>query len=288
MTQPTADPSAPTSPRAARRAALGTVAALMALAAVSTAGASGSVRVADGDTLSGLALRHGTTVAALRLANGLSGDLIVAGQRLRLPGGGSAATGPAAAGAREHVVRPGETVSAVAARYGSSVRAVLSANGLSASSLLQPGQRLAVPAAAAASAPAVGGERAEARRLVAETARRYGVDPSLALAVAHQESGFQQDVVSGVGAVGVMQVLPRTGRALSAEAGRELDLQDTADNVTAGVLLLRQLARSEGSDRAVLAGYYQGLGSLARQGVLPQTEQYLRSIDALRPRFANG
>ena len=115
----TAEPSLPRSERAARRTALGTVAALLALAAVSTASTSGAstIRVAAGDTLSGLALRHGTTVAALQQANGLSGDLVLAGQRLRLPEGGAAAP----SGGREHVVRAGETVSAIAARYGSSV-----------------------------------------------------------------------------------------------------------------------------------------------------------------------
>ena len=37
-----------------------------------------------------------------------------------------------------------------------------------------------------------------------------------------------------------------------------------------------------------LAGYYQGLGSIARQGLLPQTHSYIRSIGYLRPRFAKG
>ena len=49
----------------------------------------------------------------------------------------------------------------------------------------------------------------------------------------------------------------------------------------------RQLPRSLRSDD-VLAGDLQGLGSLARQGVLPQTAQYRRTTDALRPRFADG
>ena len=82
--------------------------------------------------------------------------------------------------------------------------------------------------------------------MVAATARRHGVSPSLAVAVAYHESGFQQRVVSGVNAIGVMQVLPSTGRVLRQQSGRHLDLLDTQDNVTAGVLLLRQLVRSDG------------------------------------------
>lgn len=88
--------------------------------------------------------------------------------------------------------------------------------------------------------------------------------------------------------MGVLPVLPRTARVAGAQIGRELDLQDPADDIAAGVLLLHQLQRSVGSDDEVLAGHDQGLGSPARQGVLPQPEQYLRTIDALRPRSAHG
>ena len=100
--------------------------------------------------------------------------------------------------------------------------------------------------------------KAEVRQMVAATARRYGVSPSLAVAVAYHESGFQQRVVSGVNAIGVMQVLPSTGRVLGQQHGESFDLLEAQDNITAGVLLLRQLIRSEGTADAALAGYYQG------------------------------
>ncbi len=124
--------------------------------------------------------------------------------------------------------------------------------------------------------------------MVAATARRHGVPVSLAVSVAYHESGFQQSVVSGVDAIGVMQVLPSTGRVLSQQTGRNLNLLKTQDNITAGVLLLRQLLRSTGSEDRALAGYYQGLGSIARQGILPQTRAYLANIHALQARFRNG
>ncbi len=50
-----------------------------------TAPSGGSVTVKGGDTLTGIAKRHGTSVAALRSANGLTGDLIKVGQMLNLP-----------------------------------------------------------------------------------------------------------------------------------------------------------------------------------------------------------
>ena len=296
-------PRRTTSRRGSTGSALGVVAAL---AVVSTAGAPGVIPVRPGDTLSALADRWSTTVSALKGANDLSGDRIYAGDTLRLPQGAGRQGGAASTGAeRTHVVSAGETVSAIAARYGASTDAVLRRNSLSSTTPILPGQTLTVPGAASAGTPATEvsasaaahraallgrsvPSRDSVRSTVAATARRYGVDASLALAVAYQESGFQQRVVSPVDAVGVMQVLPSTARSLSAQTGRSLDLLDARDNITAGVLLLRQLLTGTGSEREALAGYYQGLGSIAEQGVLPQTHAYLRSVDALRPRFRNG
>lgn len=272
-----------------RLAAARPLAVLLGLAVVSTAHAPGAIRVQRGDTLSELAQRHGTSVSALRSANRVAGDRIYAGRTLRLPGSG----GASGSGQRVHVVRSGENVTVIARRYGVGVRAVLQRNALGSSGRVLPGQRLVVPTGTSRADGARSGRgggtlagRAAVRQLVAGTARQYGVSPSLALAVANQESGFQQRVVSSAGAVGVMQVLPSTARGLSRQIGRPLDLRDTRDNVTAGVLLLRELRRTRGSDSAALAAYYQGIGSLARQGWLPSTRAYVRNVLALRDRYA--
>ena len=286
----------PASPR--RGSAASALGVVVALAAVSTAGSS-SVHLRPGDTLSGIAARFSTTVSALRAANGLTGDRIYAGSTLRLPGSGASTT---TSSEQTHVVRAGDTVSAIAHRYGVSVSSVQRRNGLSAGATIQPGQRLVVPGSTAQAPVQASGSASAAthraalqarsspsrdtvRAMVAATARRHGVDVPLALAIAHQESGFQQHVVSPVDAIGVMQVLPSTARSLSAQTGRSLDLLDTQDNVTAGVLLLRQLLAGSGSDRAAIAAYYQGLGSIADQGLLPQTHAYVRSVEALRASF---
>ena len=83
--------------------------------------------------------------------------------------------------------------------------------------------------------------RAKVRRVVVKIARLHGVDPHLALAVAWQESGWQQRRVSSTGAIGVMQVMPDTGRWMRWYAGRTLRLRDTHDNIMAGMLTLRTL-----------------------------------------------
>jgi N-acetylmuramoyl-L-alanine amidase len=302
----TTRPAAPARAGSRSRRTLG---ALLALAVVATAGAPSTITVRPGDTLWDLAKAHGTSVRALQQLNDLPGNgTIYAGDRLRVPGGKAAV----AAGGR-HVVRRGETLSHLAARYGTTSAAIRRANGLSGSTIYA-GTRLVIPGRAAAAVPTTNAgkripgtvrnsvaqnravlasrshpSKAQVRRMVAATARRHGVSPSLAVAIAYQESGFQQRVVSGVNAIGVMQVLPSTGRALGRQTGRSFDLLDTQDNITAGVLLLRQLVRSTGSTDRALAGYYQGLGSIARQGILPQTRQYIRSVNYLRNnRFPNG
>ena len=307
----------PSRPAAARRRRSGPVlAGLLAHAVVVTAGAPGVITVRPGDTLWDLARTHGTSVKALRDLNGLPGNAgIDAGDTLKIPGGkagGSSRKSSARAGT--HVVRSGETLSHLAVRYGTTSAAIRAANGMSGSTIVI-GKRLTIPGAgrtagvpvtnagkripesvrsSVAQNRAILAERnhpskAEVRRLVAATARKHGVSPSLAVSVAYHESGFQQRVVSGVNAIGVMQVLPSTGRVLGRQHGMQLDLLDTRDNVTAGVLLLRQLQRSTGSDERTLAGYYQGLGSISRKGLLPQTHTYIRNINALRnSRFPNG
>jgi LysM repeat protein len=305
-----------TRPTSSRRRRSGrTLGALLALAVVATAHAPSVVTVRPGDTLWDLARQHGTSVRALQSLNDLPGNgAVQAGDTLRLPGSAGGATAPARAAGTTHVVRSGETLSHLAVRYGTTSAAIRTANGLS-SNAIYAGRRLAIPTGTSArSVPATNAgkripeqvrssvaqnrailaarshpSKATVRRLVADTARRHGVSPSLAVSVAYHESGFQQRVVSGVNAIGVMQVLPRTGRVLGQQHGKSLNLLDTQDNVTAGVLLLRQLVRSTGSHDRALAAYYQGLGSIAKKGLLPQTHTYIRNINYLRAhRFPRG
>jgi hypothetical protein len=129
--------------------------------------------------------------------------------------------------------------------------------------------------------------RAQVRRVVVRTARRHHVDPHLALAVAWQESGWQQHRISPAHAVGAMQVLHGTARWMSLYVGRRLNVYSLRDNVTAGVVLLR-LLRSEASYRGAIASYYQGLGSVRRHGMYPSTRAYTRSVVALHRRLRHG
>ena len=270
---------------------------LRALAAVSAlmVASSASYTVRPGDTLSEIAARLGLPAAEIATANGVTNpDRIFAGQRLLLPGsatgGGTAGT---AAGA--HVVALGETLSGIAVKYDVSVQALSDANSLRSVDRIRAGQRLVIPGGApqpmAPSAQpanrAPQASRSDVGELLERTARAHGWDPSFVKALAWQESGWSNAAVSSVGARGIMQVMPYTGDFVSRNlAGRTLNLSDPADNVLAGVLFLQHLHELTGGDaRMILAGYYQGLGSVRRNGLYPSTERYIDNVLALKQRF---
>jgi LysM repeat protein len=302
-----------------RRRAPRTLAILLTLAAVLTAGAPAIIRVKPGDSLWDLARSHHTTVAILRNLNDLPGNgTLYVGQLLKVPGAAPAATSRFRTVERSYTVRRGDNLTLIARAHHLSVRTLIVRNKLPRNGMVTIGRKLAIPTRIAVQArtraPATYNaglriptsvrasaaahrahlahhhlpSKATVRKLVYKTARKNHVDPSLALAVAFHESGFQQRVVSPVDAIGVMQVLPSTGRVLSRQYGRDLDLLKAEDNITAGVLLLQQLLRSTGRADLALAGYYQGLGSVAARGLLPQTHAYIRNVSALRPRFRQG
>jgi N-acetylmuramoyl-L-alanine amidase len=284
-------------PALRRRLRVGGVLATIAALGIAS---SADYVIQPGDTLSSIAARNGTTVRQLVAANGISDPhRIIAGQRLSLSAAASRSSAPAGGAAQgSHTVRAGESLSVIARRHGVSVRQLASANGIADANLVRVGQRLTVPGASgggsAAPAPASGAQpppasvtRANVGVLLDSTARRYGMSPAFVKAVAWQESGWNMNRVSSANAIGVMQVLPSTGRWVSRSlVGRTLDLNDPADNIEAGVAFLRYLYRHTGGDvRMTLAGYYQGLASVSRNGMYQDTERYIANVLALRERF---
>jgi LysM repeat protein len=120
--------------------------------------------VQPGENLYRIALRYGTTIMALANANGISEPTqIRVGQTLIIPGGTGAPAPPSASppsAGQTHTVRPGETLSAIARRYGVSVWVLARANSLANPSLIVPGQVLVIPGSSGpASAPSGGGKR---------------------------------------------------------------------------------------------------------------------------------
>jgi len=104
--------------------------------------------VQPGDTLSAIALRYGVTIWALVQANGLrSPYLIYAGQRLFIPVTGASATTPTRETGATYVVRPGDTLSQIAQRFGTTTFVLARLNGIINPSAIYPGQILRLPGA---------------------------------------------------------------------------------------------------------------------------------------------
>ena len=100
-------------------------------------------RVRSGDNLTDLARRYGTTVQAIQAANGMGRRTVIRiGEQLSMPGSGGAA---ATRAATTHRVRQGDTLAAIARRYGTTVRAIQAANDMGRRTVIQVGQRLRIP-----------------------------------------------------------------------------------------------------------------------------------------------
>lgn len=254
-------------------------------------------RVQWGDTLLGIAGRYGLYLSTIRALNPSLGAYPLAGQWLRLCGPCSTYTVAQpesrpgltdqvpSSGAGFYVVRPGDSLSAIAARYGTSVTSLLSANRVLDPNRILIGMRLSIPDAI----PAVGSSAPapwSVRGLITSWAAYYGVDAGLALAIAWQESGFNQNEISSTGAIGVMQVEPYTGIRISQLLGRTFNLYLTNDNVQAGVFWLSNLLRYYGGNATLaVAAYYQGTSSIARYGLYGDTRQYVSDVLSLQVQF---
>ncbi|MBI4671735.1 MAG: LysM peptidoglycan-binding domain-containing protein [Chloroflexi bacterium] len=113
--------------------------------------------VSAGETLYSIAARHGTTVDALIRANNLPNpNFVFSGQRLFIPGAETVSVAPAASNAPTvpqtaptvyYTVRPGDTLAAIALRYGVTPAAIAQANGLTNWNFVWYGQRLQIPGA---------------------------------------------------------------------------------------------------------------------------------------------
>ncbi len=245
-----------------------------------------------------------------------------ASQTSQAPASESASTGssvstatPASSASGSYLVEPGDTLSAIAAREGMSVGELAALNGLDPNNYLLSGSVLrfsgssaTVPVSTTVSGSAAGtqpvGSAAEGSATgppyptpervsaseVGSIAASDGVPASLADAIGYQESGFNNDLVSSAGARGVMQILPGTWQWINSSlASTPLSPESATDNVRGGVLMLHSLLDATGgSPSMAAAGYYQGLPSVQKNGLYPDTQRYVSDVMSLASSFGGG
>lgn len=179
-----------------------------------------------------------------------------------------------------YVVAAGDTVAGISRRFGLTPHMLLQANHITNPNLIYVGQQLEIPSR---------NRPKWTERLIRRECRKFHLDPNFALALAYNESGFQQNVVSRTGAIGVMQIEPETAVQLSRDLGQVINLARERDNVRTGVYYLSYLVRYYGgNEQSAAAAYYEGQGNLARRGYVGGAAQYVRVVMALRTRFADG
>ena len=229
--------------------------------------------VQPGESLSGIADHYGVPMDAIAKENNIADvDRIHAGQVLRI----NQTVSPVV---RVHVVERGDSVGWIATHYRVSVGAVIDANGLKNPDLIEIGQVLSIPPSPDGQPEIV--SKADAQQLLRNAADEFGLARGLVLGLAWMESGWQQQVVSSVGAVGLLQVTPDTGDwavefLLPSASNWRISARDNAR--IGAAILSNMIDQANGDIPLALGFYYQGWRSIERFGMFQETREYISNV----------
>jgi hypothetical protein len=122
--------------------------------------------------------------------------------------------------------------------------------------------------------------------VIYKEAKKNNIRPELIAAVVQAESRFKPTARSGAGAIGLMQLVPKTGRWMGAR-----DLTNPAQNIAAGAKYLKYLNdRFDGNETKVIAAYNAGEGNVKRFGGVPpfkETRSYVNKVRNYEQDFRN-
>jgi soluble lytic murein transglycosylase-like protein len=122
--------------------------------------------------------------------------------------------------------------------------------------------------------------------LIESYAREYGVDTSLVKAVIHAESGYNPAAVSNKGAMGLMQLMPKTAQDLKVD-----NCFNPSQNIRGGVKYLRFLLDTfKGDVQLAVAAYNAGLSRVAKYGGIPpfeETRNYVAKVLSYQQTYRN-
>jgi N-acetylmuramoyl-L-alanine amidase len=255
--------------------------------------------VAPGETLSGLASRYGVSSAAIARANGL-GDprSLRAGSTIAIPPAGGGAPLPAPAPAPPPAPAPAPLPPAPAGPPPPAPAPAPVPPPAPPAPVVAAAAPPPPPPPPAPVAPAIDPARLPARlRLAPERlmlipifqrwSAEYGLDTGLLMSLTWLESGWQNGVVSPVGAIGIGQLLPDTVDFLATEVMHQrLDPADPESNIRMSARYLKWLLdQTRGDVPQALAAYYQGLRAVNERGVLPESSVYVSTVLTIADRY---
>lgn len=192
-----------------------------------------------------------------------------------------------------HRIAPGETLTAIGARYGVDWREIASINNIPDPDLIAAGRILQIPDADAVALVTISSidavTVADLDPVFDSWAAQAEVPVELLKAVAWQESRWDVGAVGLQGEIGIGQLLPEIHAFVESDlAERPLDPADPADSVEAMARYLGWLlSETQGDTSATLASYHQGLVSQRNIGWNDDTVRYIASVVAFRPEFVD-
>jgi hypothetical protein len=195
------------------------------------------------------------------------------------------AQGPCTGGARTYYIRWGDTLGAIASRYGTSVQRLASYNHVYNVNLIYAGQRLCIPGGSATPV-STGGTTVVFRNGYVGTAQQDAMNAGISayyfVRQINQESGFNPYAVSYAGAIGIAQFMPATAYSLG------INPYNPYQSLWGAANLMGSYTRQYGSYEKALAAYNAGPGAVNRavygcggswMWCLPyETQNYIRVI----------
>ncbi len=198
-------------------------------------------------------------------------------------------------------VRWGDTLNAIARGHGTTIWTLAQVNGIRNVNLIMVGEEVCIPyhsgstggssySGSASSGLLSNGvvrwydysalewsNRNEVVSMLHQAAARYGLPANLLLAVAWQESGWNQHVIARDGGIGVMQLMPYTAASLNSGTGIRRDPYHLWDNINLGATYLRSLWNGfHGNIYDVISGYNEGGWNVQHRGIF--NWRYVNSV----------
>ncbi len=200
-----------------------------------------------------------------------------------------------------HKVVPGDTLGYIASSYHTSILNLAHTNHIYNINLIFVGQSLCIDYQPGHSTSTNGmlangrvrwyaynslnwSNKTQVATQIRRVAARYGLSAQLLLAIAWQESGWNQHVISRDGGIGVMQIMPYTAYGLNIQTRNSYNPYQLSDNIELGAIYLRSLIISfHGNLNEVISAYNEGGWNVLHRGIF--NWRYVYTVRALMYRF---